>query len=277
MTPRIPRAEVPADIRAAMIAQLGAVPEPVEVLWHHPRIAQDNQELSARAAAWDAADAGLKTLTHMVVAARIGCGWCLDVNYFLALNQKLDAAKAGQVPGWRTSDAFTPLERDVFAYAEAMSSTPPAVTDEMSAGLLDRLGPAALVELTVYIGFANMAARTNIAHGITSQGFAAACGLPPMTAPETPAPASEGPAPASASEAPAPAPASEGPASAPASEAPAPAPASEGPAPASGREAPAPASASEGPASASASEAPASASASEAPASASAPAVVSPA
>jgi alkylhydroperoxidase family enzyme len=180
MTLRIPGAEVPADIRAAMIAQLGAVPEPVEVLWHHPRLAQDNQELSARVAAWDAADAGLKTLTHMVVAAWIGCGWCLDVNYFLALNQNLDAVKAGQVPGWRTSDAFTPLERDVFAYAEAMSSTPPAVTDEMSAGLLDRLGPAALVELTVYIGFANMAARINIAHGITSQGFADACGVPPM-------------------------------------------------------------------------------------------------
>jgi alkylhydroperoxidase family enzyme len=183
MTPRIPRAEVPADIRAAMIDQLGAVPEPVEVLWHHPALARDNQELSAKVAAWDAADAGLKTLTHMVVAAQIGCGWCLDVNYFLALNQNLDPVKAGRVPGWRTSDVFTPLEREVFAYAEAMSSTPPAVTDEMSAGLLDRLGPAALVELTVYIGFANMAARTNIAHGITSQGFADACGVPPAAVP----------------------------------------------------------------------------------------------
>ncbi len=33
-------------------------------------------------------------------------------------------------------------------YAEAMSQTPPAVTDELSARLLDALGPAALIELT---------------------------------------------------------------------------------------------------------------------------------
>ncbi|MEW2522200.1 carboxymuconolactone decarboxylase family protein [Actinacidiphila alni] len=179
MTPRIPKADIPADVRDAMIRRIGAVPEPAEVLWHHPRLARDNDELAARVAAWDAVDAGLKTLTHMVVAARIGCSWCLDINYFLALHQELDAAKAGQVPRWRTSDAFTPLEREVFAYAEAMSSTPPEVTDAMSAGLLERLGPAALVELTVSIGFANMAARANIAHGVTSQGFAAACEVPP--------------------------------------------------------------------------------------------------
>jgi hypothetical protein len=39
------------------------------------------------------------------------------------------------VPRWRESDVFTPLERDVMEYAEAMSLTPPTVTDEMSARL----------------------------------------------------------------------------------------------------------------------------------------------
>ena len=33
-------------------------------------------------------------------------------------------------------------------YAEAMSQTPPTVTDELSARLLDQLGAPALVELT---------------------------------------------------------------------------------------------------------------------------------
>jgi alkylhydroperoxidase family enzyme len=66
---------------------------------------------------------------------------------------------------------FTPLERDVLEYAEAMTNTPPTVTDELSRRLLDRLGPAAMIELTVFVAFANMATSSNDALGIESQGF----------------------------------------------------------------------------------------------------------
>ena len=128
--------------------------------------------------AWDAADASLKSFAHMAVAAQVGCSWCLDVGYFQAQNQNLDLAKASQVPRWRESEVFTPLERDVLEYAEAMTNTPPTVTDELSARLLERLGPAAMVELTVFIAFANLATRSNTALGITSQGFSDACEIP---------------------------------------------------------------------------------------------------
>jgi alkylhydroperoxidase family enzyme len=85
------------------------------------------------------------------------------------------------VPRWRESDVFTPLERDVLEYAEAMTNTPPTVTDDLSARLLDRLGPAALVELTAYIAFANLATRSNVALGVESQGLSAACAIPLAT------------------------------------------------------------------------------------------------
>jgi alkylhydroperoxidase family enzyme len=65
-------------------------------------------------------------------------------------------------------------------YAEAMSQTPPAVTDEMAAALLDELGAPALLELTARIGTMNMTARSNVALGIRSQEFSASCGLPPL-------------------------------------------------------------------------------------------------
>jgi hypothetical protein len=39
------------------------------------------------------------------------------------------------VPRWRDSDVFTPLERDVLEYAEAMTNTPATVTNYV-AGLL---------------------------------------------------------------------------------------------------------------------------------------------
>ncbi|MGW1125580.1 carboxymuconolactone decarboxylase family protein [Streptomyces sp. NPDC002526] len=178
MALRIPKAELPTELRENLIKQLGSVPEPHEVLWNHPALAEANQQFASQVATWDAVDASLKTFAHMAVAAQIGCSWCLDVNYFAALNQRLDLAKASQVPRWRESEAFTPLEREVMAYAEAMTNTPPTVTDELSASLLDRLGPSALVELTVYIGFANLAARCNTAHGITSQGYSEACEIP---------------------------------------------------------------------------------------------------
>ncbi|MEU5275010.1 carboxymuconolactone decarboxylase family protein [Streptomyces asoensis] len=178
MTPRIPRTELPAEMTQMLSARFGSVPEPIEVVFNNRAVATSNQEFSAQVAAWDTVDEGLKTFAHMAVAAQVGCSWCLDVNYFAALHQNLDLHKASLVPNWREAEVFTPLEREVLEYSEAMTNTPPTVTDELSASLLDQLGPAGLVELTVFIGFANLSTRVNIAHGITSQGYSEACRIP---------------------------------------------------------------------------------------------------
>jgi alkylhydroperoxidase family enzyme len=184
MALRVPKAELPAEVGEAYSRQLGSVPEPVEVTYNNPGVAVSLEEFGARQSAWDAVDRSLKTFAPMAVAAQVGCSWCLDVNYFLAQNHHLDLTKASQVPRWRDSDVFTPLERAVLEYAEAMTSTPTTVTDELSANLLGQLGPAALVELTVFIGAANMGTRVNTAHGITSQGYSDACEIPLAGRPE---------------------------------------------------------------------------------------------
>ena len=178
MAPRVPTAELPAELSEGMIEQLGAVPEPVTVMWHNPRLAQDNLEFGGKVGGWDAADENLKSFAHMAVAAQVGCGWCLDIGYFSAQNANLDLEKASQVPRWREADVFSPLERRVMDYAEAVTATPPTVTDEMTEVLLEDLGPRGLVELTAYIGFANLAARSNVALGVESQGFSADCEVP---------------------------------------------------------------------------------------------------
>jgi alkylhydroperoxidase family enzyme len=178
MALRVPKADIPAELSESMIERFGAVAEPVEVTWHSPQVAQAGLEFGARVSDWDALDESLKSFAHMAVAAQVGCSWCLDVNYFHAYNENLDVTKAGQVSRWRQSDVFAPLERDVLEYAEAMTNTPPTVTDELSGRLLDQLGPAALVELTAVIGFANLSTRSNTALGIESQGFSAACQIP---------------------------------------------------------------------------------------------------
>src|ERR1700685_4164293 len=174
MALRVPKAQLPAELRESMIKQLGAVPEPVEVTYNNPSVALSSQEFSAKMATWDAADASLKTFAHMAVAAQVGCSWCLDVNYFLAMNHNLDLAKASQVPRWREAAVVIAMEGDVLEDAEAMTSTPPTVTDELSATLLEQLCPAALVELTTLIAFANMATTANGANGVESEGLSAA-------------------------------------------------------------------------------------------------------
>jgi alkylhydroperoxidase family enzyme len=188
---RIPKAEL-TGIKGAMVKRLsrkmfGEVPEPVEVAWHHPRVVNYSFKLGRMAQKWDECDEELKSFAHMAVCSLVGCSWCLDLGYFMAHNEGLDETKAREVPRWRESHVFTPLERDVMEYAEAMSVTPTAVTDELSARLLDQLGAPALVELTAFVALANLYTRNNTALGIESQGFSAACGLEPLAIPAAPA------------------------------------------------------------------------------------------
>ncbi len=162
---------------------VGDVPEPVEVAWHNRKVLNFSFSLGRKAQKWDQCDESLKSFAHMAVASLVGCSFCLDLGYFQAHNEGLDVTKAREVPRWRESDVFTPLERDAMEYAEAMTQTPPTVTDELSARLLEALGPAALVELTMFAALANLATRANTAFGVESQEFSAACGLKPLASP----------------------------------------------------------------------------------------------
>ena len=181
-TPRIRKIEITGPYGFALKRfsrkLLGDVPEPAEVMWHNRRVLMGVYGFGRKAQRWSHLDADLKSFAHMAVAAQVGCSWCLDFGYFSAHNEGLDERKASEVPRWRASDVFTLLERDVMEYAEAMTKTPPRVTDELFSRLLEQLCEAAMVELTAWVGFANLTTRSNNALGIESQGFSAACALP---------------------------------------------------------------------------------------------------
>ncbi|AIY19499.1 carboxymuconolactone decarboxylase family protein [Pimelobacter simplex] len=186
-TPRIPAAPI-TGIYGALVKKFagrmfGSVPESLGVMWHHLPALKASMAYGQKLQKWDTCDETLKTYAHMAVASLVGCSWCLDFNYFMAKDKGLDLDKAREVPRWRDSDVFSPLERQVLEYAEAASLTPPTVTDEMVAPLLEALGPAGLLELTSVIGFANLTTRSNTALGIESEGFASACGMKPLAQP----------------------------------------------------------------------------------------------
>ncbi|HEX7134384.1 MAG TPA: carboxymuconolactone decarboxylase family protein [Iamia sp.] len=176
-TTRMPAAEVPEAEKAALLMN-GELLDPVEVMWHNRPVLFGMFALGREAEKWNELDSDLKSFAAMAADALVGCSWCLDLGYFQAHNAGLDVAKASEVPRWRESAVFTAVERDVMEYSEAMSVTPPQVTDDLFARLLEQLGAPAMVELTAWIAFANMSARSNIAMGISSQGFSNDCPVP---------------------------------------------------------------------------------------------------
>jgi alkylhydroperoxidase family enzyme len=164
-----------ALVRRFSVKLLGEVPETMGVYFHNRPVLKTFLAVGSKSQKWSACDESLKSFAHMAVAAQVGCSWCLDFGYFHAHNQGLDERKASQVPVWRTSEVFSPLEREVMEYAEAMTATPPTVTDEQFASLLAQLGEPAMVELTTQVALANLYTRSNAAMGIESQGFSAVC------------------------------------------------------------------------------------------------------
>jgi len=169
-----------AVVKAAAKKMLGKVPDSLGVMWQHRPVMMDMMKFGGRVEKWRELDSGLGTLATMACAATVGCSFCLDLHYFMSRDHGLAEEKAREVPIWRESTRFTPLERQVMEYAEAMSQTPPTVTDELSDALLAELGAPALLELAAKVGFLNATARMNVALGIPSDGLADACGLAPL-------------------------------------------------------------------------------------------------
>ncbi|MFF4824762.1 carboxymuconolactone decarboxylase family protein [Streptomyces sp. NPDC001312] len=156
----------------------GKVLDPARALAHNPRVLWSDLRFEQSLAKWNRLDPDLKALAEMASAAAIGCSWCMDFGYWVARERGMAPEKLHDVPAWRDSDAYTPLERDVLAYAEAMTATPPTVDDDLAARLRDRLGEPALVELTAVVAVENLRSRMNSALGLTSQGFKDSCEVP---------------------------------------------------------------------------------------------------
>ncbi|GAA2826820.1 carboxymuconolactone decarboxylase family protein [Kribbella solani] len=155
------------------------VPDPVKVALHHRPVLLSTALLEGTAGNWKALDPGLKALSVMVASAQIGCSWCMDFGYWEFHHQGVDPVKLRDVPRWRDSDVYTDLERAVMDYTEAMTATPPEVTDEQVERLRRDLSEKEFVELTAMVALENFRSRVNAAVGLTSQGFKEYCELRP--------------------------------------------------------------------------------------------------
>jgi len=147
-------------------------------LLHQRQILRSVLRFERGVAKWNHLDPDLKLLAEAATAALVGCSWCMDFGYYAAKSRGLNTSKLADVPRWRESAVFTDLERRVMEYAEAVTVTPPEVTDDMTEALRADLGEDGFVELTMMIAVENERSRFNHALGLTSQGFKDHCELP---------------------------------------------------------------------------------------------------
>jgi AhpD family alkylhydroperoxidase len=125
-------------------------------------------------------DPRLKHLAELKAAALVTCEYCLDIGSALATAQGVPENQLRDLPRFTDSDAFSPDEKLVLEFAEAMSRTPAVMTDELRGRLLRTFSRAQVTELAATVAWENNRARLNQALGVRPAGFSdgAACALP---------------------------------------------------------------------------------------------------
>lgn len=179
-------ARVPLDAHRGPLARIltwysrrtyGDVLDVGLAMMHNRRVLMTYLRFERSLARWRALDEDLKMLAVLAAAGVVQCSWCMDFGAFEARSKGLDTTRLYELPRWRESEVFSPTERRVIEYAEAMTWTPNEVTDDLVAALREDLGDAGVVELTMVIGVENLRSRFNSALGLRSQGFQERCEL----------------------------------------------------------------------------------------------------
>lgn len=153
--------------------------EPVQAASHHSGVllAAGLMETAAEMR-WKKLDPHLMLLAIQASAGMIGCSWCTDYGYYESLQRGQDPAKVRDVPIWRDSAVYSDKERVVLEYAEAASSTPVLVSEELVGRLHEHFSEAEIVELAAWVALENYRSRFNAGLGLRSQGFSDNCRVP---------------------------------------------------------------------------------------------------
>lgn len=104
----------------------------------------------------------------------------MDIGSAVSRGYGIREEQLRELAEYKASSVFSPVEKLVLEYAEAMTRTPVTVGDELFAALQQHLSAAQMVEITAVIAWENFRARFNHACGIEAQGFSegAYCVLP---------------------------------------------------------------------------------------------------
>lgn len=116
-------------------------------------------------------DPVVRSLVMTRVSQQCCCDFCIDANSLRLAERSGSMDKVLAVANWREETLFSAKEQAALAYAEAMTATPPQISDALKAELKTHYDEKTITELTALIAFQNLSARFNAALDIPAQGL----------------------------------------------------------------------------------------------------------
>jgi alkylhydroperoxidase family enzyme len=163
--------------------RFGKVADPLRITGHHPWVSFGYGIFELAGERAHLVESRVKDLAQIKAATRVGCPFWIDIGSAVGRAAGITEEQLRELSAYKESRVFSPLEKRVLDYAEAMTLTPVEVPDELFATLREHFNEAQLVELTAAIAWENYRGRFNHAFGIEAQGFSAGsyCLLPERT------------------------------------------------------------------------------------------------
>ena len=127
-------------------------------LLHSPPLARGWNHYMGAVRAETVLDGGLRELVILLVACLNRAPYEFAQHAPVALDEGLSQPQIDAVAAWRTSALFDPLQRDVLAYAEAMTLQV-QVAEPLFDAVRRRLSDRELIELTATVASYNMVSR----------------------------------------------------------------------------------------------------------------------
>jgi alkylhydroperoxidase family enzyme len=113
----------------------------------------------------------LRAMLMTRVSQQCHCAFCIDANSLRLAQRSNSLEKVQAVAHWQCSTLFSEAERAALDYADAMTATPPLITDQQKATLKSFYDDETICEITALVAFQNLSARFNAALDIPSQGL----------------------------------------------------------------------------------------------------------
>ncbi len=112
-----------------------------------------------------------KALAALKVSSLVGCEFCLDLGSAFGREFGITDNDLRGLAVYGSCASFSGREKLAIEFAEAMTSTPSQVTDELRSRVCREFTETELVELAAEIAWENHRARLNRALGVRPMGF----------------------------------------------------------------------------------------------------------
>ncbi len=155
-------AEAVKPLAARIVAERGQMLHIYRMLLHAPAVAEGWLALMTAIRQRCTLSGDLRELVIMRIAQLNGARYEAEQHHGYALKEGVTEAQLAELEGWRESKLFSPLQRTVLGYTEAMTREV-KVPDELFAQVSEHFDRQGVIELTATVASYNMVSRFLVA------------------------------------------------------------------------------------------------------------------